>query len=182
MLVGTVQRDSSSYYKKFIPDNINFSKMKISDIHSLNPILTDQTQCKQTDLQYIFSQNPDVNGLSLILDDSAKRERLSSVSIDDFLEPKDHYDIFDINNFIENAKYQFTKLPISFRMQFGNDPFNLISSLSDPSTSSKVIAALSDALGSYSSSSFQLQSSEKQKSLDVESPPPSSDSSSSDSL
>lgn len=160
MLVGTVQRDSSAYYKKFIPDDFNMSKSTSAQIRALNPILTDETMRLQTDLNHIFSQHPDISGLSLLLDDSSKEERLSTVSIEDFLPPKDHYDIFDIEEFIESSKSQFRKLPVEFRMLYNNDPMQLISALENQKTSSETLAALSDILKPLMPGQTPIQSSE----------------------
>lgn len=102
----------------------------VSEKYVDNPIITDETLVKQCDLSYILSEHPDISGLSLLLDDSAKEERLSTVSVEDFLEPKDHYDIFDIQDFINNAHHQFSKLPISLRKKYNNNPINLVHDLS----------------------------------------------------
>lgn len=96
-----------------------------------NPVCTDVTQAEQTDLKYLLSQNPDANGLSLILDDAQREELMSSVSIEDFLPPADHYDIFDIAAFIQHSKQQFNKLPVKLRMHYKNDPLVLAKALED---------------------------------------------------
>ncbi|UPW40885.1 internal scaffolding protein [Sigmofec virus UA08Rod_6251] len=148
MKVGTVQRDSSEFFKTFIPNSSwSFLRKKTSsEIRAYNPVITDQTQRKQTDLAHILQSNPDVSGLSLLLDDKVRQEKLQSISVEDFLEPKDHYDIFDIYEFVENAKYSFNSLPVKFRMQYDNDPMKFLNAVNNESTSSKTLAALSDAL------------------------------------
>lgn len=147
MKVGTVQRDSSEFYKRFVPEDISLTKMSVKTVMAYNPVCTDQTMRKQTDLRYLFEQNPDVSGMSLLLDDSARQERLDYVQFEDFVEPKEFYDIFDVQEFVEDAKASFKALPVQFRMQYGNDPINFVRQFNDPATSSKVIDSLATALG-----------------------------------
>ncbi|UPW41596.1 hypothetical protein [Peromfec virus RodF8_46] len=118
--------DSESYYTSFSKDPKGRS---LSDRFFDNPLITDVSQSKQCDLKYIFSQNPDINGMSLIVDDASREEELSSISVEDFLEPKDHYDIFDAAEFIDNAKRQFRKLPGALRSFYGDNPINLCRAL-----------------------------------------------------
>lgn len=117
---------NDQYYVSFVLDsNARDEKKKFVP----NPICTDVTLTEQTDLKYLFSQNPDVNGLSLIVDDSKREEQLSTISVEDFLEPADHYDIFDYYNFIENCKVKFRSLPAAVRKKYGDNPINLVSAL-----------------------------------------------------
>lgn len=146
MKVGTVQRDSSEFYVRFLPENLNRSKTQLKDIIALNPVCTDQTMRVQTDLSYLLQQNPDISGLSLILDDVKQQERLDYVQFEDFMEPKTSYDIFDFQQFVEKAKKSFDLLPVKFRMEYQNNPFNFISAFNDPLTSQKTIAALAEQL------------------------------------
>lgn len=127
---------------------LDVSKVRFADKEKTkvwidNPVLTDVTQVEQTDLKHILAANPDINGLSLLLDDAAKDELRDIVSIEDFLEPSQYVDIFDIQDFISNAKNSFNRLPVSLRKIFNNDPFQLIDAVS-----SKNPAALS-ALEQY---------------------------------
>lgn len=94
-----------------------------------NPLVTDVTLREQCELQYLFQQNPDITGLSLVADDAASKERTSSISVEDFLPAQDHYDIFDLAAFIENAKNQFNKLPVKLRMMYNNNPVELCADL-----------------------------------------------------
>lgn len=159
-LCGTVQRDSSAYYKRFLPDDVDLSKKTSKQVAAYNPVLTDQTMRAQTDLKHIFNAHPDISGLSLLLDDVAQEKRLETVSIEDFLPPKDHYDIFDMEEFIENSKDQFRKLPIDFRMQFDNDPMALVNALDNDTTSAQTIAALSNILNPAAIKQSSIQSGE----------------------
>lgn len=97
----------------------------VSEKYIDNPMITDETLREQCELSYLFSQNPDISGLSLVTDDKAAQERMATVSVEDFLPAKDHYDIFDISEFVDNAKSQFRKLPIELRMKYNNDPLQL---------------------------------------------------------
>lgn len=160
MLVGTVQRDSSEFFKRFIPEGINYAKTPATKIAAMNPVITDQSMRPQTDLAYLFSQNPDISGLSLVMDDTARQDRLDTVSFEDFVEPKDSYDIFDLHEFVEQAKSSFNSLPVAFRMQYDNNPINFVQQFNDPVSSSKTIAALSDVLGRRVPETLQQQSSE----------------------
>ncbi|UPW40924.1 internal scaffolding protein [Sigmofec virus UA08Rod_6110] len=160
MQIGTVQRDSSQFYKRFLPDNINRAKTSIKDIIAYNPVCTDETMRGQTDLHALFSQHPDISGLSLLLDDEQRQQALDTVQFEDFMEPQDHYDIFDLYQFVEQAKSSFRSLPIQFRMQYNNDPLNFISQFNDPATSSKVLASLSETLNRPVPTDMHLQSGE----------------------
>lgn len=124
--------DPTSYHVSFVAD------LKAKDPSKRfvdNPVLTDESQAIQTDLKYILNQNPDLNGLGLILDDTAREERLASVSIEDFIPPADHYDIFDLYNFIEHAKSQFKKLPAELRLRYNNNPLELVKAFEADETS-----------------------------------------------
>lgn len=160
MLVGTVQRDSTAFYTKFVPDGIRFSRIQAKEIAALNPICTREELRPQTDLSYLFKQNPDVSGLSLVLDDAQRQEALESVQFEDFMAPKDHYDIFDLYEFVEEAKQSFKSLPVGFRMQYGNDPMNFLANFNNDLTSTKTIAALAEVLNRKAPESLLSQSSE----------------------
>lgn len=94
-----------------------------------NPLVTDVTLREQCELQYLFQQNPDITGLSLVADDKAAEERTATVSVEDFLPAKDHYDIHDMAEFIDNAKQQFNKLPVKLRMMYNNNPMELVDAM-----------------------------------------------------
>lgn len=137
----TAQQDAEPFrhITSFVKD---LGAKKESDRFVDNPIITDETAVKQCDLKYLLSEHPDINGLSLLLDDVAREERLSTVSFEDFMEPKDHYDIFDMQEFIENAKRQFKKLPIDFRLKYNNNPLELVNALDDPKKNTAALADL----------------------------------------
>lgn len=94
-----------------------------------NPIQTDVTQSEQCDINQLLQSNPDVSGLSLMLDNSDVADRSSYLSIEDFLPPSQYHDILDIAEFTRNAERAFFELPASIRKQFNNDPLQLCQSV-----------------------------------------------------
>lgn len=123
----------------------HFADSKKKTVFIDNPILTDVTQVVHTDIHSILSNNPDVSGLSLILDDPAANQLRDSVSFEDFVEPSQYVDIFDVQDFVENAKRSFTLLPASLRKQFNNDPFALVNAIEKNDT--RAVSLLRDYLG-----------------------------------
>lgn len=121
-----------------------FADNKKTQVYIDNPILTDVTQAVHTDIHKILQQNPDVSGLSLILDDPAQNSASDRVSIEDFLPPSQYHDIFDIHEFVENSRKSFAMLPAKLRKMFNNDPAALCQAIEgkDP----RAISALNEFL------------------------------------
>lgn len=109
-----------------------------------NPIVTDVTQTAHTDIQHILNQNPDISGLSLLLDDPAADSARDCVQLEDFIQPSQYVDIFDIQEFVEQSKRSFNMLPAAIRKQFNNNPANLVSALD--SKDSSALASLYEYL------------------------------------
>lgn len=125
--------------------NVIFADKKHTTCYVNNPVLTDTSQVKQTDLKHILASNPDVNGLSLLVNDSAANYD-DYVSIEDFMEPSNYVDIFDVYDFVNRSKASFAQLPASFRKMYNNDPAVLCRALNDDKTSAAVIDSLSKYL------------------------------------
>lgn len=130
--------------KQSLPTSF-FADEKKKTVFIDNPILTDVTQEPHTNIHTILSQNPDVNGLSLILDDTARQQLQETVSVNDFLEPASYYDVFDIQDFVDNAKRSFELLPASLRKQFNNNPMELVSRIDK--RDQRALSALQEYLG-----------------------------------
>lgn len=132
-----------------LPTSLYFADASRKLVFIDNPILTDVTQEPHTNIKTILSQNPDVSSLSLILDDPANSELSNRVSIEDFIQPSQYVDIFDIQDFVSNAARSFSMLPANFRKQYDNDPAKLISALEN--NESQALASLQHFLGIDSS-------------------------------
>lgn len=125
--IKNYEGDSKEQKKGLLnPSKIRFVDKEKTKVWIDNPVLTDVSQVVQTDLKHILGHNPDINGLSLLLDDPSKDDLRESVQIEDFLEPSQYVDIFDIQDFIGNAKNSFYRLPAGLRKCFHNNPFELI--------------------------------------------------------
>lgn len=122
-----------------------WANKKEKTVFVYNPILTDVTQEVHTDIHQILRQNPDVSGLSLIVDDASTEELRQMVSIQDFLPPSQYVDVFDIAEYVEHAKRQFSYLPASLRKAYNNDPMELGRRLA--SNDPKAYASLQQYLG-----------------------------------
>lgn len=109
-----------------------------------NPILTDETQSIHTDIHKILQQNPDVNGLSLILEDEASKYNANLVQLEDFLQPSRYTDIFDLHDFVKQSERSFAMLPASLRKQFNNSAAELCSALQ--SKDPRAVQAINDFL------------------------------------
>lgn len=118
------EEELARFKKNDLPTRF-FADCKAKTVFVDNPILTDVTQEAQCDIRTILQGNPDLSGLGLILDDSALEAVRDSVSIEDFLPPSDHYDVFDLYDFIENSKKAFNRLPARLRKTYNNDPAQL---------------------------------------------------------
>lgn len=128
-----------------LPPGVQFVPgSKKTKIFTDNPLLTDTSQIVQTDIKTILQQNPDINGLSLLIDDPAQ-PYADSVSIEDFIPPSNYVDIFDVHDFVKNAERSFNSLPASFRKLYNNSYTELCSALS----SSVSRTAAMEALGKY---------------------------------
>lgn len=111
-------------------EGIIFSNKAKTEVYVDNPVLTDVTQLPQTDLKTILSANPDVSGLSLLLEDPSEQNLRDTVSIEDFIEPSNYVDVFDLYNFVNQAEKSFAMLPASLRKAFNNSPLELSKALS----------------------------------------------------
>lgn len=136
-----------------------FADKKKKTVYIDNPILTDVTQAVHTDIKKILAQNPDVNGLSLILEDSVAEHNASAVQFEDFMLPSQYRDIFDIQEFVERSKRSFNLLPASLRKQYNNNPAELCSALDkkDP----RAVSAINDFLGLSQTNSVSQASGQK---------------------
>lgn len=164
---NTVPSDSyHTYVKDYdgppLSKNVNpLDDVKISDyifvdakktkVFKDNPVLTDVTQAVHTDIHKILQQNPDVNGLSLILEDAAAAHNSDFVQFEDFVEPSRYRDIFDVQEFYDRAKRSFSLLPAKLRKAYNNDPAQLCSAIS--SKDPLAVSAISEFLGFSSSNS-----------------------------
>lgn len=129
----------------FPVNSVKFADKKNKLVWIDNPVITDSTQEMQTDIHQILSQNPDINGLSLILDDPAANHIQNVLQIEDFMPPSQYVDVFDVQEFVERSKRAFFMLPASLRKQFNNDPMLLASRLENKDP--RALAAIQDFLG-----------------------------------
>lgn len=152
----------------------NFVDASRSTVYINNPILTDVTQAEHTDIYKILQQNPDVNGLSLILEDAASQHNSEMVSFEDFVPPSRYTDIFDVQDFYKQAQKSFQLLPAALRKMYDNDPASLVDAISkkDPRAVSAIESFLGLDVNQYSVSQADVnQSSEAKKSSSVKSAP-----------
>lgn len=124
---------------------VKFADSKKKLVFIDNPIITDETQLVHTDLKQILKSNPDINGLSLLLDDSAERDRIASIQLEDFIPPSQYVDIFDLDDFVKNAKRKFLELPVEIRKKFNNNPLELCNAIDKKE--SAAISLLENYLG-----------------------------------
>lgn len=146
--------DSSDYDTTFVKDyegppvtlddikrNLGVSPVKFADkkrtkVWIDNPVLTDVSQVVQTDLKTILGNNPDVSGLSLLLDDTALEDIKERIAVQDFIAPSQYVDIFDVQDFMNQATNSFKQLPASLRKAYNNDVAKLVSALERPNSAS----------------------------------------------
>lgn len=112
-----------------VPDDTIYANKQKTLKFVDNPILTDVTAAENCDLKKIMAANPDVSGLSLIFDDSALDELRNTVSLEDFIPPQQYTDIFDLQDFIDDAKAKFYMMPASFRKIYNNNVMELFSAM-----------------------------------------------------
>lgn len=134
-----IDNDSNPLGKKV---RINFVDSKKTKVWIENPVLTDVTQIEQCDLKHILQANPDINGLSLLLDDPSLDSMQDNFHLEDFLEPSGHIDIFDLDDFMKRTRRSFMSLPASLRKEFNNSPLLLAQSLNDSSRKTETLALL----------------------------------------
>ncbi|UPW40902.1 internal scaffolding protein [Sigmofec virus UA08Rod_6143] len=109
-----------------------------------NPLCVHSEDAPQCDLKKILAGNPDVNGLSLLLDDSYKEDLRERLSISDFVPPGPDVDLLDYFNFMKESKNAFMQLPASFRKLYDNDVSVLCSKLADPTSELAVLQQLKE--------------------------------------
>lgn len=137
--------EREKYLRKTSPGSSILADSSKKTVFVDNPILTDVTQAPHTDIHTILNQNPDVSGLSLLLDDPARTDLRERVSIEDFIQPSQHVDIFDLEEFISNAKRSFNLLPASFRKLYNNNPMELVKAFDK--NEPKALSLLQEYLG-----------------------------------
>lgn len=124
---------------------VKFADVKKKLVFIDNPVITDETQLVHTDIKQILQSNPDINGLSLLLDDSAEKGRIASIQLEDFIPPSQYVDIFDLDDFVKNAKRKFLELPVELRKKFNNNPLELCNAVDKKD--SAAISLLENYLG-----------------------------------
>lgn len=118
---GSLSNDLSNdtLLQKFKEKDIKYANKQKTLQFISNPICTDVTQTNQTDIKTILNQNPDLSGLSVLLNDTQKYEaRQDAVSIDDFLPETEFHDFLDYYQFIRNAQQKYDLLPTSIKQKY----------------------------------------------------------------